>query len=83
LYLIVVELYRDLRELLDTLTPLVEKLEDTLMLTGSETYAGALTAYQYLKSANKGGDLEDLLDDLGKRFARKSRATTPEATEVK
>ena len=71
------------KELLDTLNPLLEKMDDTLMVVGSEAYAGALTAYQYLKAANKGGDLDDLLDDLGKRFARKSKAVpTPQPAET-
>lgn len=69
-----VALYQALLELLDTLSPLLEKLDDTLMVVGSEAYAGALTTYQYLKNANKGGELEDVMDDLGKRFARKSKA---------
>jgi hypothetical protein len=78
-----VELFQALRELLDTLNPLLEKMDDTLMVVGSEAYAGALTAYQYLKAANKGGDLDDLLDDLGKRFARKSKAVpTPQPAET-
>ena len=74
-----VALFQALRELLDTLSPLLEKLDDTLMVVGSEAYAGALTAYQYLKDANKGGELEDVMDDLGKRFARKSKAVPVKA----
>ena len=71
-----VELMQAVRSLLDELSPLVEKMEDTLMLVGSEAYAGALTAYSYLKQAKMGGELENLMDDLGKRFARKSKATS-------
>ena len=77
-----VELMQAVRGLLDELSPLVEKMEDSLMLAGSEAYAGALTAYGYLKQAKVGGDLESLLDDLGKRFARKSKAVpTPKPVE--
>ena len=78
-----VELLQAIRGLLDQLSPLLEKMDDTLLVVGSEAYAGALTAYQYLKAANKGGELENLLDDLGRRFARKSKAApTPQPAQT-
>jgi hypothetical protein len=78
-----VELLQAIRGLMDQLSPLLEKMDDTLMVAGSEAYAGALTAYGYLKQANLGSELEGLMDDLGKRFARKSRAvSTAQPTEA-
>lgn len=54
---------------------LLGKLEDTYFAAGSEAYAGALLVYQYAKAANVAtGALEDALDDLGRRFARRSKA---------
>ena len=69
-----VELFQALREIADILTPLVESIDDTLMEAGAEAYSGALAAYQYLKSNHLGGELDGLLDELGKKFARKSGA---------
>ena len=75
-----VELFLALREIADILNPLVESLDDTLMEVGAEAYSGALAAYQYLKNNHVGGELDGLLDELGKKFARKSgaqKAVTP------
>ena len=45
-----------------------------------EAYAAALLVYQYAKLHNlASGALEESLDDLGRRFARKSRRAAPTA----
>ena len=50
------------------------KIDDTYFAAGSEAYAAALLVYQYAKLHNlASGALEDSLDDLGRRFARKSK----------
>jgi hypothetical protein len=73
-----VELLTGLNAIATALSPLAEKIDDTLMVAGSEAYAAALSAYNYLKAANASGGLDGLLDDLGQRFARRSRtAATP------
>jgi hypothetical protein len=72
-----VELLQALQPLVVALTQLQELVDDTLALTGSEAYAAALTVYQYAKSSGQGSGLDDVVDDLGKRFARKSRGTPP------
>ena len=69
-----VQLFQDLREISDILNPLVESIDDTLMEVGAEAYAGALAVYQYLKNNHVSGELDGLLDELGKKFARKSGA---------
>jgi len=69
-----VELFQALREIADVLNPLVESIDDTLMEVGAEAYSGALAAYQYLKNNHVGGELDGLLDELGKKFARKTGA---------
>lgn len=55
------------------LVQLQDLVNDTLMLVGSEAYASALVAYRYAKDAELGTGLEQVVDDLGRRFARRSR----------
>ena len=56
------------------------KLDDTCFAAGSEAYAAALLVYQYARLHNIATRaLEDSLDDLGRRFARKSKKQTPPA----
>jgi len=56
------------------------KIDDTYLAAGSEAYAAALLAYQYAKLHNvTTSALEDSLDDLGRRFARKTRKRAPAA----
>ena len=72
-----VELLQAMQPIALALTQLQELVDDTLMLVGSEAYAGALTVYQYARSSGQGAALDEALDDMGKRFARKSRTTSP------
>jgi len=68
-----VELYAALYTILGPLRRLLEKLEDTSMLVGSEAYSGGLVVYNCAKDSR--GDLaglETVLDDLGRRFVQKS-----------
>ena len=67
-----VQLTEDLYPILLALGQLHELVDDTYMAVGSEAYAGALLVYNAAKMNNFGG-LDDALDELGKRFARKSR----------
>jgi len=56
------------------LTNLFDKIDDTYFAAGSEAYSSALHVYTYAKAANVAtGGLDAVLDDLGKRFARKAR----------
>lgn len=58
------------------LTTLFDKINDTYFAAGSEAYSAALHVYTYAKAANMvTGSLESVLDDLGKRFARKARSS--------
>lgn len=71
-----VQIYSDLYKILQPLKMLVEKLEDTSMLAGSEAYSSALVVYKFAKlSSGEIEGLESVLDDLGKRFVQKSSAT--------
>ena len=63
------------RHAIETLS---RKVDDTYFAAGSEAYAAALLVYQYAKVHNvASGALEETLDDLGRRFARKARTTAP------
>jgi len=68
-----VELYNRLYSIIQPLRMLMDKLEDTLQLAGSEAYAAALFVYQQAK-LNRGEipGVEAVLDELGKRFIQKS-----------
>lgn len=67
-----VQLSEDLYPILLAVGQLHELIDDTYLTVGSEAYAGALLIYNAAKMNNLGG-LDDALDELGKRFARKSR----------
>ena len=61
-----------------SLTRLQEQVTDTYTEVGSEAYSASLVVYQYGRNSGDGQSLEGLLDDMGQRFARKSRsAKTP------
>jgi len=58
-----------------SLTRLQEQVTDTYTEVGSEAYSASLAVYQYGRNSGDGASLEGLLDDMGQRFARKSRST--------
>ena len=73
-----VELVESLYPLRNAIENLYGKLDDTYFAAGSEAYAAALLVYQYAKLHNIAtGALEDTLDDLARRFARKSKKSNP------
>ena len=75
-----VALVEDLYPLRNALETLYRKVDDSYFAAGSEAYAAALLVYQYAKLHNvASGALEESLDDLGRRFARKSRKSAPAA----
>lgn len=72
-----VELASALEPIMAALTQLQELVEDTYLEVGSEAYTSALLVYSYAQSSGQGSALDDLLDDMGRRFARKARQTPP------
>jgi hypothetical protein len=48
-------------------------LEDTLTAVGSDAYSAALQVYRHLKAHGEGSGLDALVDDMGRRFGRKTR----------
>jgi len=72
-----VTLFADLSKFRGALGQLLEKVDDTLMQVGSEAYAGSLLVYQMAQTMGVGEGLDESLDDMGKRFARKLKTATP------
>jgi hypothetical protein len=61
---------QELRALAQELTPLTDALNDTLTLSGSEAYQGALVFYNSVKAAAKAKapNAGSIFDDLSARF---------------
>jgi hypothetical protein len=66
-----VETYRALTAIRITLVQLLELVENTQVLVGSEAYSGALAVYAQARLTGKGKGLEAVVDELAKRFIRK------------
>ena len=70
-----------LRQISQTIMPTIDRLDDTMTLSGSEAYAGVLTFYNYIKGAAKAGvpGAQTIYDDLSTRFpGRKAKTATNE-----
>lgn len=74
-----VEMFEALYPLLLSLNQLQELMDDTYVAVGSEAYAAALLVYNYAKASGKGAGLDAVVDEMGRRFARKSRSVQPQA----
>jgi len=70
-----VELFQALHPILLSLTQLQELLDDTYLAVGSKAYAAGLVVYNYAKNSGQGAGLDAVVDEMGRRFARKSRGT--------
>ena len=55
------------------MTQLQELVDDTAVAVGSEAYAAGLMVYNYAKASGKGTGLDSMVNDLGRRFARKTK----------
>ncbi len=62
--------FNNLKRVLNPLQQMVEKLDDTTLLTGSETYSAALVFYNALKGAAKAGEpgMKTIYADLQSRY---------------
>jgi len=71
-----VQAVTNINRVLIPLQQLVEKLDDTTLLAGSEAYSAALTFYNAVKGAAKAGvpGMKGVYDDLQLRFAVKAKA---------
>lgn len=77
-----VQLFEALYPVLLSLTQLQELVDDTVVAVGSEAYAAALVVYNYAKASGKGAGLDSVVDEMGRRFARKSRSVQSPAAGV-
>jgi hypothetical protein len=68
-----VQLYQALYPIYLAVSQLGELIDDSLTEIGSESYAAALVVYNAAKTNGQASGLDEALDDLGKRFARKSK----------
>jgi hypothetical protein len=67
-----VSLVRQLEPVVLSMRQLMKRIEDTYLAAGSDAYGQTLVVYQAAKLAGKDGSLDEHLDSLGRRFARKS-----------
>ena len=75
-----IELFEALYPILLSLTQLQELVDDTSVAVGSEAYAAGLMIYNYAKASGKGSGLDSMIDDLGRRFARKAKKVQPQTS---
>ena len=68
-----VELFQSLYPIAQSLSQLHELVDDTMMVVGSEAYAAALVAYRYAKDSDLDAGMDAVLDDISRRFARKTK----------
>lgn len=76
--------YRDLIELVRAFSTLLNKMEDTAMLAGTEALAAANVFYNSVKAAAKQGvpDAEDIYKDLKKRYPGGGKAKDDTAQTI-
>ena len=67
-----VMLVRQLEPVILAMRQLMKRMEDNFMAIGSDAYSQTLVIYQVAKLADKSGLLDEHLDSLAQRFARKS-----------
>ena len=67
-----VTLVRQLEPVVMAMRQLMSRLDDTYLAVGSDAYSQTLVVYQAAKLAGKDGSLDQHLDTLAKRFARKT-----------
>ena len=72
-----VELAEAIFPIMVALKQLSEFVDDTYVQIGSEAYTAALVVYQSARRNGQGAALDNLLDALGQRFARKSKEKPP------
>ncbi|MBD2022004.1 hypothetical protein H6F43_17635 [Leptolyngbya sp. FACHB-36] len=77
-----VQLFEAMYPIVMAMTQLQELLDDTYVLVGSEAYSAALQVYNYAKASGQGAGLEAVVDELGQRFARRTRKEKPQQTAV-
>jgi hypothetical protein len=76
-----VNLYKALYSIIQPLNLLMEKLTDTFRKVGAEAFDAARIVYGSARQAGQStGGLDAIMEDIGKRFARKARGKGKETT---
>lgn len=70
-------MFTALEPLRQRVAKLLELVEDTQILAGSEAYLAALEVYHAAKRTGEGAGLDDLLDRVSARFAGRRATPTP------
>jgi hypothetical protein len=73
-----VQLFEAMYPIVMAFVQLQELLDDTYVAVGSEAYSAALQVYNYAKAGGQGAGLEAVVDELGQRFARRSKKEKPQ-----
>ena len=71
-------LFEALYPVLLSLTQLQELVDDTCIASASEAYAAALAVYSYAKASGDVTGLDGVIDEMGRRFYRRSKKKQPE-----
>ena len=71
------ELWASLMPIQAAIDRLQQKIDDTVIQVGAESYAAARTVYAVTKTPFAEAELKTAADQLGKRFGRRSRAASP------
>ncbi|MEH2170323.1 MAG: hypothetical protein V7K41_27470 [Nostoc sp.] len=71
-------LFESLYPVLLSLTQLQELVDDTCIASASEAYAAALAVYSYAKASGDVTGLDGVIDEMGRRFNRRSKKKQPE-----
>ena len=66
-------LFEALAPIRAALMQLAELVDDTTILVGSEAYVAALVIYQNARTNGQGEGFDELLDELSRRFARRTK----------
>ena len=74
-----------IRSIYQPLSQIADALNDTMLLSGSEAYAGALVFYTAAKSAAKSNitGAKNIYEDLSARFPGRPKGTTDKAAQTK
>lgn len=77
-----INLYHKLDVIAAQLQQLLEKVNDTQMLAGSEAYSAALVVYKVLEAASEAGieGTKSAYEQLKQRFTQSTSTTTPSTT---
>lgn len=74
-----VQLRNALEAVQTRLAPLIEKLDDTTAAVSADAYNAALEVYHYARQSGSGSGIDELVDLMGKRFARRKRQPQSDA----